>query len=225
MNQIKRNYILKALLVVVFTTGFSFDAFPWGLLNHSETVFPPPSGLKTTSSSMGLDNYIIEGAGYFLESYSNTLLFMKKIELSDVEGFNRDELNVVLEKAIYNIKLASSVYLQIIKETESLPYDVAVLISLKKFDYAAFRSEIFADKEIFNEAREYMHKGDIRGVYKKMLANTEQIAGILTRMKDKVNGGVLAIIADTYMVNQTFSRSLLFGQYVAQVFGRTLGYN
>jgi hypothetical protein len=227
MNHKKTNYIFKALLALVFAAVFSFNGFSYTILNGIEMAFPPPptSGLKTTSLSIGSDNYIIEGAGYFLESYTNTLLFMKKIELSGVDGYNTDELNAVLDKAITNIKLASNAYLKLIKESENLPYITTVLESLKKIDYAAFKSEIFANKEIFNEVREYLYKGDIRGVYKKMLANTEQIAGILSRMKEKVDGGVLAVISDTYRVNQTFSRSLLFGQYVAQVFGRMLGYN
>jgi hypothetical protein len=221
MNHRKNSLILKALSVVLFIVVFNSIGFSWSIANTSDVIFPP--GGKIASVSIG--DYIVNGASYFLESYSDTIMFMKKIELSGNSGLNVDESSKLLDQAIANIKLAEGAYSSLTKETESLLYNSSVIEFLKKFDYDAFQVEISADKDIFVDVREYLYNGDVKGVYKKMLANTEQIAGILGRIKEKLNGGVTAVISDTYAVNQTFSRSFLFGQYVAQVFGRMQGYN
>jgi hypothetical protein len=223
MKKLKNCLILNVLMVAVMLTCFGVNAFPYTIYNGSGIVFPG-LGNGTSSPSSFIENDIVNGAGYFLESYANTLSFMKKIELSEIYGVNNNELNFALDKAIYNMKLAKETYAKLCKEVENIPYNTAVLDSLKQFDYYAFQKEIAGDKEIFTDARVYLYNGDIRGIYARMLSNTEQIMGILMRIKEKIPGGVTHMIPDVYLVNRTFSQSLLFGQYVSQVFGRIIGY-
>jgi len=121
--------------------------------------------------------------------------------------------------------MAKETYMKLVKETESLPYNTSVLETLKQFNYDAFQSEISANKEIFDEVKAYLVKGDMKGVFVKILANTEKIEAVLTQVKEKIYDGVPAVVNDIYQVNQLFSSSLLFGQYVAQVCGRVKGVN
>jgi len=222
MKHLKNKMVLKAVILVLLISGLSVNAFSWFLSNHVEIVYPDPTGKSTLSPIV---NYIATGAGYFLKAYSNTLQLMNKIELSDINGINYDEWNALLDKTIYNIALAKETYAKLIKETENLPYNTSVLETLKQFNYDAFQSEISADKEIFDEVKAYLVKGDMKGVFVKILANTEKIEVLLIQAKGKVYAGVPAVVNDIYQVNQLFSSSLLFGQYVAQVCGRVKGAN
>jgi len=222
MKHLKNKMVIKAVVLVLMISGLSVNAFSWWIGNHGEIVYPDPTGKSTVSP---ITNYIAIGAGYFLKAYSNTLQLMNKIELSGINGMNYNEWNALLDKTLYNMAMAKETYMKLVKETESLPYNTSVLETLKQFDYDAFQSEISADKEIFAEVKAYLVKGDMNGVYFKILANTEKIEAVLTQVKGKIYAGIPAVVNDIYQVNQLFSSSLLFGQYVAQVCGRIKGVN
>jgi len=222
MKHLKNKMVIKAVVLVLMISGLSVNAFSWWIGNHGEIVYPDPTGKSTVSP---ITNYIAIGAGYFLKAYSNTLQLMNKIELSGINGMNYNEWNALLDKTLYNMAMAKETYMKLVKETESLPYNTSVLETLKQFDYDAFQSEISADKEIFAEVKAYLVKGDMNGVYFKILANTEKIEAVLTQVKGKIYAGIPAVVNDIYQVNQLFSSSLLFGQYVAQVCGRVKGAN
>jgi len=222
MSHLKNKMVLKAVVLVLMISGLSINVFSWWVVNHIEIVYPDPTGKSTVSP---ITNYIAIGAGYFLKAYSNTLQLMNKIELSGINGTNTDEWNALSDKTLYNMTMAKETYMKLVKETESLPYNTSVLETLKQFNYDAFQSEISANKEIFDEVKAYLVKGDMKGVFVKILANTEKIEAVLTQVKEKIYDGVPAVVNDIYQVNQLFSSSLLFGQYVAQVCGRVKGVN
>jgi len=222
MKHLKNKMVIKAVVLVLMISVLSVNAFSWWSGNHGEIVYPDPTGKSTVSP---ITNYIAIGAGYFLKAYSNTLQLMNKIELSGINGINTDEWNALSDKTLYNMTMAKETYMKLVKETESLPYNTSVLETLKQFNYDAFQSEISANKEIFDEVKAYLVKGDMKGVFVKILANTEKIEAVLTQVKEKIYDGVPAVVNDIYQVNQLFSSSLLFGQYVAQVCGRVKGVN
>jgi len=222
MKHLKNKMVIKAVVLVLMISVLSVNAFSWWSGNHGEIVYPDPTGKSTVSP---ITNYIAIGAGYFLKAYSNTLQLMNKIELSGINGINTDEWNALSDKTLYNMTMAKETYMKLVKETESLPYNTSVLGTLKQFDYNAFQSEISADKEIFAEVKAYLVKGDMNGVFGKILGNTEKIEAVLIQVKGKVYAGIPAMINDIYQVNQLFSNSLLFGQYAAQVCGRIKGVN
>jgi hypothetical protein len=71
---------------------------------------------------------------------------------------------------------------------------------------------------VFNPLREYLARGDVRGVFSKVLKDTEAILDQLYSIKEILEADKVPEIETTWKLNQTFSDYLLFGQYAAMVF-------
>ncbi|MCP5052613.1 MAG: hypothetical protein GY940_35925, partial [bacterium] len=101
MMGLNKMTVWKFVFTLTILMTMSSYAFPWWYVNASENGFGGGA-----ESSSDLESYIIEGAGYFLESYSDTLLFMKKVELSGRDGLDHGELSAMLGSALTNMEQA-----------------------------------------------------------------------------------------------------------------------
>jgi hypothetical protein len=187
--------------------------------NGSGDGFCDPDGGKEYScNNVIINNYIEEGAGYFLNSYSNALYFLNRVELSNLKGIDCVEWSNILNSAAANIKNAKGTYSQLIKTAESTPYNQKIISKLKSFDYYYFMKENDLNDVIFNEVADFLKNGDIIGVYKWIYLRMSEIEDILFFIKIEMNFRGIPALANLWKLNGAYSRALLFGQYVAMVF-------
>jgi hypothetical protein len=208
----KKYSILKVLLGIIIIISLNLNSFSWWYANHTDSAYGGDG-----ENGISISDLVVDGAGYFLESYSNTLLFMKKIEWSGKTALDYDELKNLVDKALDNMKSAKETYVNLKQAADTAPYNPAVIDALKQFDYNGFKEANSLNGDIFKEVNGYLVKGDIRGVYARILLDTENIILLLERIRDQVDAGDFPVIGDVWNVNHAYSQSLLFGQYTSQV--------
>jgi hypothetical protein len=182
--------------------------------NETEGSVIPPQGKNGTP----MRGCVINAAGYFLQSYSNMLAFLNKIERSELDGLNYTEIQSNLNNAIESMAEVRAAYIEITREADISDYNQEVLDKLFIFDYPAYEKTNALNHSIFADVATYLKKGDVKGIYHKLLSDVEGILNILATIKEKVDVNVFPGIADLHRMNQYYSQSLLFGQYVAEVF-------
>ncbi len=222
MSDLKKHSILKIIAGILFIMTMSVTAFPWWYANHSGRGFDGDG-----ESSISLEDYVIEGAGYFLDSYANTLVFMKKTELSGREGMDYQESALLLDRALKSMEQANNTYIHLKELADGTPYNPGVIDALKRFDYDAFRETNGLDihDRIFARVMEHLGKGDIRSIYGDIIVDTGNILNLLKRVKEQVDAGLFPSSADVWKLQRTYSDSLRFGQCVARVFEIILAAN
>ena len=77
MNHTKKHQVLKMFTATLFIIAFAAYAFPRWFANASEKAFDETG---QGSASVSLEDLIKAGAGYFLDSYANTMSFLKESE-------------------------------------------------------------------------------------------------------------------------------------------------
>jgi len=212
MRNLKRFLKLKVIIGIVILLFFSNISF-----SHWWNNGTPPCFNGDGYSQSNLDNYVIDGAGYFLGAYSNTLLLMKKIEGSNKEGFKVDELNLLLDQALKNMELAREAYGNLARAADNTPYNQSIIDKLKDFDYDAFQKENGLNPEVFSPVKAYLGNGDIRKLYYDFSSTINEITGLLKQVKVQIDAGNFTPVKEIWKLNGLFSESLLFGQYVSQV--------
>ncbi|NIM18186.1 MAG: hypothetical protein GTO45_39800 [Candidatus Aminicenantes bacterium] len=216
MRPSKQQTMAKFTLGVLFFILLNFHSFSWWSVNGTDRGFDGENIIQ---------NYIVHGAGYFLDSYANTLLFMKKTELSGCQGTSYEELGKLLDNALESMKMAIETYTNLKQAADHTPYNPIVIDALKSYNYTSLQETSGLDAAVFSVVKMYLVNGDIRGVYGKMLSDTNKILSLLTTVKASIDEGRFPELTDVWNLNQAFSRTLLFGQYVAQVFNDLLKNN
>lgn len=220
-NQKKSMITVCVLVVLIGITG----TFGMGRIvnNHSDTAF---ADLPQSSSSLSMAHaqsksigtYIIEGAGYYLKAYSYSLLMANSFEMSDLNGINFVELQGYVNQAIAQMELAKNTYVLLVNKANNTPYNSTWINHLMTFDYTAFKQERSLNATVFDTVQYYLSNGDVRGVYAEMLNNFEGILADLYAIKSVVDGYNLPANYSVWRLNQQWSETMLFGQYVAEVF-------
>jgi hypothetical protein len=211
----KKYSILRVLLGIIMIIFLNLNSFSWWYANHTNNAYGGDG-----ESSPAMSGLIIDGAGYFLESYANTLIFMKKIEWSGKTALDYNELKNLVDKALDNMKSANETYVFLKQAADAAPYNPAVIDALKHFDYDGFKEANSLNGDIFNQVKGYLVKGDIRGAYARILLDTENLIILLERIKVQVDAGDFPVIGDVWNLNHAYSQSLLFGHYLSRVFYR-----
>ena len=220
MSYIKKFTIVRILLIITALMIFNTDSFSLWYCNNSENAYNGSGdGLSSTSSLVNeIDQYIVEGAGYFLDSYSYTLQFMRKVELSANRELNYLELSQLLDAASINMQQARYTY-KLLKETADITlYNPEVIEALKNFNYDLYGEINGLNKEIFAEVKSYLIKGQVTEIYGKLLADMGIMADLLQVVKKNIDNNLFPPVKTVRQLNQSYSTSLLFGQYVADIF-------
>ncbi len=212
MRNLNRFLKLKVIVGIGILVFFSQYSFSWWVCNTPPIIFNGDDYSQTS-----LDNYVINGAGYFLEAYSNTLLLMKKIEWSNKEGLKVDEFNLLVDRALKNMESAREAYGNLTRAADNTPYNQAIIEKLKVFDYDAFQKENGLNPEVFSTVKTYLGSGEIRKLYHDFSSTIDEITSLLKQVKGKFEIGNFTPIKEIWKLNNSFSESLLFGQYVSQV--------
>lgn len=211
MKQTSKIVALKFFVGILILFIFSMNSDAKILGNYSETAFKE-------SESTGIGPYVIEAAGDFLKSQSDFLLFLNKIEMEEINGIDFAELQLVIHNAVVNMKNARVKYNDLTQLADSTPYDQAAITTLESFNYTSFQESKGLNSVIFNEVETYLSSGDVRGLYHQLLADTQSILDRLTNIKSAVDAQVIPETPGLWQVNQSYSKTLLFGQYAAEIF-------
>lgn len=169
------------------------------------------------STTKRLSDYIKDGAMNFLEAYSNFLLFLKEIEASDA---NKADIKI-LQDTIDLMEQAKNNYTELSEKAEKLSYKEAIIGKLKNFDYDGFRETNHLRKDVFDKVKALLSSVDIRGAYKEALSQFNSILKVSKNIRGNLKSGKLSdLLSELLSLNQLYSESMFFGQYVAQVFGK-----
>lgn len=210
----KKTILIAALMITVFTGNI----FAILYVNRSCDAFNSCSPDVNGGIAPSMGQMIIEGAGYFLASHADMQGFSNKIELSEINGVNYPGLQEMVNSAIANMESASAEYKNLIQAAKETPYNQAVIHKLMKFDYRGFMKKNNLVADAFIKVQGFLARGDVTGAYIKLKASKDDIITRLYMIKAAVDSNLFPDINLLYQVNQAYCETLLFGQYIAQVF-------
>lgn len=228
---IKQNkqFFLRFLLLTIIVSLVYTNLFPRILLNkggcpyESETcagessILGDIAGISSISSTT-ISTLIIDGAGNFLNSHSAALIFLNKIEMSEVAELNYTHLRDTLYQAIMNMELAHDTYTVLVEIAAVTPYKQSIIERLKGLDYESFQTRYDLNSTTFKKVEKYLRKGDVTGLFGKVLTDSENILAMLYALKETVDKDRLPFNQDLWKLAQAYSEFHMFGQYAAQVF-------
>ena len=217
MSQTKKRSFLKTSFAIFALLFFVLNSFPWIYHNHGENGYEE-DGVSLGSKSSSIRAFIIEGAGYFLNGYSDVLILLNRIEIAEQQGFDYHELQEIVDRALTNLFKTKMIYSQLIASAENTPYNKAAIEKLATFGYESFMENDGLIPSIFKEVEIYLKKGDITGIFKKSFANFDNIITLLITIREEINYSKVPKTANLWKLNQLYAGELLFGQYTAQVF-------
>ena len=215
ITSFKQNAVI--LLVGIFILLFiSMNAYSRVVLNWLDEPFGYPGENSLSTGSIG--SHIVDGAGYFLKGQSEFLLFLNRVETSPgVEDVNASEMQTILNRAVENMEKAKETYAFLKQLAYSTPYNPLVMEKLLAFDYETFRNERGVNNDVFAGVKQYLAKGDVRGIFAGMLANTGAILQSLNIVKGQLDAGQFPELKNLWRLNQSFAETMLLGQYAAEI--------
>lgn len=226
---IKQNkqLILKIIIGIIIlsfaNTSYSRLAHNWSdCAYEGECDGGELTSLINTPMSISMHTYIVEGAGYFLDSHSSMQAFFNRVEMSDVNGVDYNELREILYKAIEDMEKAKEAYYNLKIKADNTPYKMSMIEILMQFDFEEFQLENGLLPSIFEKVEYYLSKGDVRGLYATILSSNEEILYKLYEIKEVVDADQFPEITKLWRINQKYAEFQLFGQYTSEVFKKAL---
>jgi len=210
------NNVLRVLVGVFFILLFTFNVNSWVVVNGSEKGF-------NLDYQEELEDEILVGAANFLDSYSETLNFFRRIELAKLVQLDFNELKIFIDKAVFKMENARDAYTRLNQKATTASYDLKIINRLVVFDFGNFQNDRGLNKERFSEVSSFLSQGDVRGVYNKILIRVEALLSTLYGVKNTIDSGNIPEIPILWNLNRLYSRTIIFGQQVAKVFYQVTG--
>jgi len=205
--------VLKVFIGIIILLALNHNSFAYIIANRGDSIFD-----NDWERKFSMKSYIIEGAGYFLKSYSDYLLFLNRIEMSELNGIDYNELRIILKKAIENMQNAKNAYYNLKRTAKATPYNQDLINLLLSFDYDNFQKAKGLNRDTFKYIKIYLKKGDVRGIFCRLQKNSGKILDKLYLIKDSIDIDSFPDISILWRVNKKYSHTILFGQYAAEVF-------
>ena len=164
----KNSKLLKGLAIGLMAIGFFVGLNAFIVLNG----IPPCDGMGAIGS------LTVDAASNFLQSNADVLLFLNEVEISEYNGFNFVRALELVVSAIEKLEKARADYAQMSTLSDSPCHGMVMSGKLQTFDYGRLVAEEQLNKEIMGLAAAYLVKGDVAGVYKKMLTDVDAILGM-----------------------------------------------
>lgn len=209
----KNSKLFKGLVIGLMLIGFYVGLNALIVLNGippCEEGWVPIPGLT------------VNAASNFLQSNADALLFLNEVEISEINGFNLVRSRELIDSAIEKLEKARVNYegmVVIVDGPGVPPCDKLVADGkLLTFDYDGLVAQEGLNKEIMSLVASYLVKGDIAGVYKKVLADVDVILADLNTMRDMLKKEVQPGLASCWTLLHRYSDTILFGNYVTLVF-------
>ncbi|HLP46318.1 MAG TPA: hypothetical protein VK469_10240 [Candidatus Kapabacteria bacterium] len=229
MNKYHLNLHQKMIIGIIFLLVLNLQVFPVIFGNGSGNGYcdwtlnpdcPLPPGFYSTDTrtGYGIEALVKEGGGYFLNAHSSTLALLIQIEMSDLQGIDYDRMKKNAADALQNIRAAVSIYNDLVEIAANTPYNTVVIDKLKTFDYQTFMDKNKLNREIFKKVVVYLSSGDINGMYCRILKELTALEKLLSSITNDIAFNRQPGLSLLWKTNETFSETLLFGQYAARVF-------
>ena len=186
--------------------------------NDSYSAFLEIDKKKKNSEVGTIKGYVVEGAGYFIESYSDFVLFLNKIEIGELGSLNYNELKMILDKAIGKMEDTKNIYCELKQKADHTPYNPKVINELLAFNYGNFQIKNHLLEPVYNNVKHYLCRGKIREMYGERISQIERILSIANMIKSKIEVSELPGSSVFHDLNEVCSQSLLFCQYASMVF-------
>ncbi len=222
MIKLKRDLILRVTFTIFFLAVLNANAFPYIFGNGSGSGYGPEEGESIYGGGNSIETYVIEGAGCYLDGYSDVVKLLNRIEMSELKGLDYLEARGLVEGALANLKKAQETYSNLINLAEVTPYNEVVISKLTAFDYDSFMKEHDLNIVIFKRAADYLKKGDITGTYKRINLKFGLIIELLELVMTEISLNKFPDVMNLRRLNNECSQVLLFGQYIADVFDQIL---
>lgn len=216
MNKQHQTLCSKVLLGILLIALAVLPSEARWLSNDGEKVYGGGGGRVAAGTS--LRDRIIQGAADFLESKAQFMLFLKKIELSDLNGVEFDDLRNTLYEAVENMRGAAYSYTAFTQKAAATPYDKSAIHRLQTFDYNTFQKERGLNTDIFSKVETFLADGRVTEMFAQMAADTSAMLEQLERLQKSVADDTLPANITLWRLNQAYSEFHLAGQYAAEVF-------
>jgi len=164
-----------------------------------------------------IETRVIKGAAYFLESYSNYLSFLNRLELCDLQPQEPGQLETLLESAISGMESTLKEYEQLLDISGQTRYNQRAVALLKTFDFRAFMAHNDLIPDIFKDVEAYLKNGDINGISKALANDFSRILDDLVVLRTEIDSSHLPSPGALLKLQGSYSRAFLFGQYTAAV--------
>lgn len=187
------------------------------VFNQVNAFFDDQGGRQTVRS------LTIEAAGYFLKGFSDILALSDRIEMSDLTGIDYPEARLLADRAIFNLGNAREKYLALNQIAANTPYNPVLITNLHAFDFKEFGNNQLLGGKQFERVTSFLKRGDIRGIFEKVISDMEHILEKLERVGVAVNSLALPEMSDIWELNRLCSEFMLFGQFSARIFYRITG--
>lgn len=205
MKQFKTTAVIFLALII-----FTSYANAWLAFNGGGKPF------ICDNNTCEIDQLIFEGGGHFLNSYSDFVSFLGKIELSGKPVVN-EELKAVFSSAITNLEKARKSYLDLVNAADAVPYDTDYLNNLIGFDYNGLQQEKELNPLVFFEIKDFLGEGDVRGAFKTFSNDINALYMQMTELKTSVDNNQLSM-PGLRQKNHEYLKLVQFAQYAAEVF-------
>lgn len=216
----------KTIFILIICVMCANAGFSRLIINITEIAFnsdstptpPDQNPFGVNSSSQSIKNLIMLSAGYFLKGQSDIYNLSEKAESADIRGFDSYSARSDLDRALYNVYYSLYYYRLLAYKSTATPYNQSIIDKLTAFNYDDFCLNNDLVKDIFEDVKTYLEKGDVRGVYFRIEENMVKIYSLLQNAKSAVDKGQVPDNSTLWNLNQECSKTLLFGQYVTRVF-------
>lgn len=215
----KKSTVFRALLAILVIFAANLTLYSRVVLNRGDCAYDD----ECEKAAVSMKTLIVQGAGYFLNSNSDMLQFLNRIEMSDLNGINYTELSNIINSAIENMEKAKDAYYNLKQKADNTPYNRWFIERLLTFDYAGFQVKKGLNASIYNDVIAYLSRGDVTGVFGHILAKTGVILNKLYIIKALVDANTFPEMSILWRINQDFSEVTLFGQFGAEIFYEVTG--
>jgi len=220
-SQMKKVVLCVALFLVLVLGVLNLNVFARVCANYSEIGFLEPvrpGGGTFAEGQSTIGGYVVSGAAHLMRAHADFTLLLYRVELW-LPG--ADDNRAILRRAsrcLENMAKAMSAYEKLVVLAGVTPYNPEVGNALYRFDYAAFGQAKGLNMPVFQAVEPYLRRGDILGVYRDIYSRLGKISHGLAILRDEIRPGDLPALDVFYRLQQDYFETLLFGQYVAEVF-------
>lgn len=219
--------IIGILLIGYTILALAVPVFPMYVGNYSQNGFDESDsgGQSTPANTSGsrtnylsIKDLIIKSATYFLNGKSSVDILSAKLEISVHEGIDLCELQMIVNDALNYMRAARYYYQLLMDKANNTPYNQAVIDQLIAFAFNTYAKDNNLNSDIFEQVKDYLQTGNIRGAYVRFYIYADTIIDILENVQMEVYSWKLPDKGNIWKLNQECAHMLLFGQYIAQIF-------
>jgi hypothetical protein len=218
LKEDKMSHFCKSLAVRIFMVLFilfilNTNFYSLIIANRGEEAFE-----DNLENGLSIKSGIIDGAGFFLKSYADSLLFLKEIEWSEPGNVDYKELSNLLGRTMDNIRNANEAYAKLKVMADAAPYSRVFIDKLTSFDYTGFQQDRSFNGTAFAAVKKYLAVGDVRGIFAHMLSAAQRILNMLRDIRASIEAEKFPALSSLWRLNQLFSETMIFGQISAEIF-------